>query len=527
MNKSEANKIITQSLDKIYGFAVSRTHDINDAKELSSEIVFEVYKSLLKQDNIVNINAYIWRISKNVYAHFTNEKKFSFSSDNMEYIPANDNFAEEIEKSETMGILRREITYLAETERKITILRYYEDKKVKEISKILDIPENTVKWHLSMSRKEIKKGMEKIRTTGETGIKPIRLINLSHSGTPGEKGDTSTFLAKSLTQNIAYAAYQKPRNINEIADELGVNPIFIKDEIDVLEEYGFMDKLPDGRYQTNIYIRIPSKEAYSVYNKIDFEYTELFTEKFFKPELEKITEIPDYLSVPDNDVNLLKWLITFKLAEKLIISSAADFEKYCVKRPDGGNYIAQAELLTEDTEEENVYWCCGPMTREINNDNMSIKSYQINCRFTDRIGGWKDNLDSDYSKLYFYLSGHLEEKPENVASYKRLLDKGYLIKTDSGYKCNIITCHDESKWEKSISKAPEEIKKLCYDYAKETAKADLLRQPPHMYPLIKDFSKNSAYGLKTKIAENLLNKGILKEPTAKQKKGLLTILFIK
>ena len=30
--------------------------------------------------------------------------------------------------------------------------------------------------------------------------------------------------------------------VNEIAEELGINPIFVEDEVAVLEEYGFMDK---------------------------------------------------------------------------------------------------------------------------------------------------------------------------------------------------------------------------------------------------------------------------------------------
>ena len=42
--------------------------------------------------------------------------------------------------------------------------------------------------------------------------------------------------------------------INEIAEELGINPIFVEDEVAVLEEYGYMDKLSGGKYRTNIYI---------------------------------------------------------------------------------------------------------------------------------------------------------------------------------------------------------------------------------------------------------------------------------
>ena len=155
-------------------------------------------------------------------------------------------------------ILRREITYLSRQQREIIVLHYFHDKKVKEIAVLLSLNENTVKWHLACSRKELISGMEKTRTTGTLGTEPIHLIDLGHRGYSGSKGDTSDFLAKVITQNIAYAAYHQPRSINEIAEELGINSIFVEDEVAVLEEYGFMDKLKNGKYRTNIRIYEPN-----------------------------------------------------------------------------------------------------------------------------------------------------------------------------------------------------------------------------------------------------------------------------
>ena len=134
--------------------------------------------------------------------------------------------------------------------------------------------------------------MERTRTTGTLGTEPIRFINMGHGGHAGSKGDTSNFLAKAITQNIAYAAYHQPRTINEIAEELGINPIFVEDEVAVLEEYGFMDKLAGGKYRTNIRIYVPNETSYRIYRRIEPEYSRLFAEKFFAPVLEKITEIP-------------------------------------------------------------------------------------------------------------------------------------------------------------------------------------------------------------------------------------------
>ncbi len=254
MNKNDADKIISSYVKKLFGFAMTRLSKIDEAEELAAEITLQVYESLLKQDNIENPDGYIYRIAKNVYAKHIDNKNIATAVDGIEYIPDSKDFTLELMNSESYGILRREITYLSKIQREIIVQHYFHNKKVREIAGLLSLNENTVKWHLACSRKELKTGMEKTRTTGTLGTEPIRFVNMGHNGTPGSKGDTSDFLAKAITQNIAYAAYHQPRTINEIAEELGVNPIFVEDEVAVLEEYGYMDKLQNGKYRTTIRI---------------------------------------------------------------------------------------------------------------------------------------------------------------------------------------------------------------------------------------------------------------------------------
>lgn len=254
MKKQDADKLISSYIKKLFGFAMSRLSKIDEAEELAAEITLQVYESLLKQDNIENPDGYIYRIAHNVYARYIDGRKQITAVDGLEYVPDSKDFTQEIIDSESYGILRREITFLSKQQREIIVLHYFHDKRVKEIAMLLSLNENTVKWHLACSRKELKMGMEKTRTTGTLGTEPIRFCNMGHNGCLGNKGDTSDFLAKVITQNIAYAAYHQPRTINEIAEELGINPIFVEDEVAVLEEYGFMDKLKGGKYRTNIRI---------------------------------------------------------------------------------------------------------------------------------------------------------------------------------------------------------------------------------------------------------------------------------
>ena len=70
MEKQLADKYIYQYMDRIFGFALDKLHTIDCARELASDIVYEVYRSFLKADSIVNIDGYVYRIARNVYAHY-------------------------------------------------------------------------------------------------------------------------------------------------------------------------------------------------------------------------------------------------------------------------------------------------------------------------------------------------------------------------------------------------------------------------------------------------------------------------
>ncbi len=526
MKKHEADRIISSYVKKLFGFAMSGLSKIDEAEELAAEITLQVYESLLRQDHIANLDGYIWRVARNVYARYIDGRKKHACVDGVEYLPDSRDFTAELIASESYGILRREITYLSKLQREIIVQHYFHDKKVREIAAMLSLNENTVKWHLACSRKELKMGMQKVRTTGNLGTEPIRFYNIGHSGSVGKNGDTATFLSKSLTQNIVYAAYHQPRGINEIAEELGVNPIFVDDEVAVLEEYGFMDRQKDGRYLANIQIYIPSKEADDIRKEINPKYSKIFAEKFYAPALESITEIPDFMKVPDNDLNLLKWAMVVFLSHKL--GPAEITNKYSVKRPDGGDYQAYASLLNEYIKEKgtyNKYWYCGDMWHNHYGDGIWWESWQFDCEYTDRSGFWMDNLTEDYDKLYHFLNGDLPENAANVESYQRLLDKGYLIKENGSYKVNIILCDSGNRWRGMIPNASEEIIRYSKEYARQATKAAILNQPKYMHEQISYCLQNSAQWLHTQVMELLVEMGVLTMPTPEQKKGLLTILF--
>jgi RNA polymerase sigma factor (sigma-70 family) len=163
LDKKQADKIITGYIEKIFGFAICKTTDVDKAEELASRITLDVYISLLKADNVNNIDGYIYRIAHNVYAQFVNEevKNRHISFNDIE-LPCEDDFSDSIEKDETFIRLQSEISCLSNIRREIVVMHYFQKLGLNEVAQKLNMPTGTVKWHLHDARSQIREGIERM-----------------------------------------------------------------------------------------------------------------------------------------------------------------------------------------------------------------------------------------------------------------------------------------------------------------------------------------------------------------------------
>ena len=65
MNKQEAERITTEYLKPVYGFALKRCRSLQDAEDLSQDIVLRIFTALLKREDIVDVQKYVWTIAHN------------------------------------------------------------------------------------------------------------------------------------------------------------------------------------------------------------------------------------------------------------------------------------------------------------------------------------------------------------------------------------------------------------------------------------------------------------------------------
>lgn len=536
MEKMQADSIIEYYMRPMYGFALKKMGNLAEAEELAAQIILEVYQVLCYKEDFIDINNYVSKIAHNVWVRYLKEKTKKKCETTLED-PLMSNCAEEIYKKmideETKGLLRREIAYLSRQQRNIIVDYYYKRKSIKEIASEMDLSEGTIKWNLFDIKKELKVGMRAIRTVGSLGINPIRFASMGHSGIPGERGDTRDFLSKVITQNIAYAAYHEPRSIKEIAEELGVSPVFIEDEIHTLEEYGFMERLPGGKYRTQIVIEDPLLSEKKAVHKLNKKYAKIFYEKYYKELLsleDKINQIGFYY--PDQDYNCLLWTLIPYVAQFLNFKEDERIkdEDVLIYRKDGGKYIAIARIdkALEVNYDEQKY--ISIYMRRGSEDEKKVQGWQVWTFWSGRNRGWRDNKYSDYVSMMYFIKGKLVENEVTEEVYSRLIEKEYLIQEDHGYKVNIVYFENKNQVEKLESILPrpsDEIRQLSLEYEQQIYEIKRRGYPSHVHKALRSLTQGSIISnLIPYVLEEMLQQGVLRLPTEKQRKGISTILFL-
>lgn len=490
MKKDRVDGIITEYLPKIYGFSVKKSFSYNEAEEICSDIISELYPSLIKSEEIFNLEGYVFRISEHVYSKYVSAKKRAdgISIDGMD-IPFFDDYDIDDFEEEKLR-LRREIAFLTKTRRNIIFSYYYENKTVPEIAKNLNMPVGTVKWHLNKAKNKIKEGFNMERKIGKLGLNPIEAEGFGHCGRPGNKGDTSYYLGDKLNLNIVYSVYYSPKTKEEIAEELGVTPVFIEDKIEMLENNGFLVREAGDKFTTYVQFHPETfslEQEENIYRK-KLEVAEKLAQNYVPKIREAVSEFAD-VYIPGGNRELFEaCAVFFAISWKCNLPIKKDISKYYIKTLDGGEYIANVVLPCTQRDKDYKpafpdkpsYCACGSMTRD--SRKYKIFSWAVDTRYCTRKGGWVNNRAEDYEYLYEFMTGMLSEN--NMAD-KEKIDRLREREFISDGKVNIMVmkgCFND--FSKSIPELDDDFKREIADYALEAAELEARDYPPQMQDLI-------------------------------------------
>lgn len=551
MNRQDVEKTITEYLKPIFGFALKRCKSIHDAEDLSQEIAIRAFRALLVKDDARDMGKFIWTVAHNTLSNYyrdTAKSMVGVSIDEVAELIA-DPYSEidTDDNTEAIHRLQTEIAYLSKLQRRIVISYYFENRKQADIAKELGIPLGTVKWHLFEAKKELKRGMDTMRKASELKFNPIKFHSYGINGSVGTKSPDE-FFRSTLSQNICYCVRNTAKTVNEIADDLGVSPVYVETEVEFLEEYGFLQAQQD-KYIVNFSISEATVELLTMQNDMYKRAAELFANDLYDELISTgILDDPDIwcgqtdqpISLTDSlkaDRNFLLWsLIPYIAAwsgEKLMDESIS-FEEVATIRPDGGHNIVHASVVPDEMvlPEDYVYmknWC-GPMWN--GGDHQMI--WQIDSEWSDRVSVKERNVSEEHERvitLYNWEDDHLLSEMD----YAWLSERGY-IKTNGDYNGMF-----KSSWQ-IVVLASNEIRdkllaigeriKVKYQTDFEAlkvpyAEAVLDSVPAHLrkvkeYEL--QFVFHSDGWFLVHCIMTLLKNGKLKEPTEGQRKSLTTLI---
>lgn len=551
MNREQAERITTEYLKPIYGFTVKRCANLQDAEDLTQEIALRAFRALIDKKNIESTEKFIWTVAHNTLANYYRNKAKTVIGIPIdafaEVLPSDGDIVSEIIEMESVRRLHMEIAYLSKLQRRIVIAYYYENQKQEAIAKELDIPLGTVKWHLFESKKDLKKGMDTMRTASELKFNPIKFVLCGTNGSPGTKGANNNFFRSALSQNIVYCVWKEAKSINEIADALGVSPVYVESEAEYLAEYGFLAEIK-GKYIGNILLDESNDKLIHLHDEMYQNAAKLFVNELFD-ELQSSGILKDERIVCGQtdkpispargdraDDNFVLWsLIPYisALSGESLMDKSISFEQAATIRPDGGHNICYASVLAPDVKPpiyfESMRNWCGPCWNAINGHTL----WQIDSEWS------AGRVDDTYpAKAKRVLSLFDRELNDNLSKeeYAFLAEQGF-IKTNGEYDGMFksawqIVWLRNTQIQKELISIGDRIKEKHWDtlqmMREPFVKAVLDATPKHLHTMQK-------YGLQYTFfsdgwfvlhcLKDLVRSGRLKLPTEEQRRSLTTIII--
>ena len=174
VGKNELNieKIINDFSSSLYRFVKNNNYYGNnsyylnkeDIEEIVSESFFVLWNNYKKLDLSDNISNYLCGVSRNILLKKLRKNKIFNKNVNIEdyqnILDSKKDVEDMFYEQERISFMENIVLGLDSESREIFILYYYEQRKVKEISKILNISESKVKTKLYRIRKKLKKELK-------------------------------------------------------------------------------------------------------------------------------------------------------------------------------------------------------------------------------------------------------------------------------------------------------------------------------------------------------------------------------
>lgn len=415
---------VSEYTEDLLAWAIRRCDNMEDAEDLVSETQLAALSYLARGGVIDDLRAWLFSVLRRRWNDCLRRKYRSVTVS----IGEDFDIADDMEidgdllRSETAEEVRRGVAFLGEQYRTILVRHYFRGETVADIAASLGIPAGTVKSRLDFGRKQMKKGMENMKTYSEQSYMP-KFLKICNSGSCGANMEPTNLVEHDvLGQNLLIAAYEKPISVTDLARAVGVAAAYVEPVVEKLVREELMRRMGDGRVYTDFiiytmrdhYISNPDKERFCDDNM-----------DRYLPPMQKAIELfrqTDYYS------ERLERFMLIDITISAVWNAGEPHRKpqICPERPNGGRWIAFGTVsdltLTEEEEIPSAYrsrenWGLG-----------GIRRTQI-----DRYAGGRDLAmftydtalnPNGFGKLYSLGCHTFMENEEAFLQLAYLLEKG-------------------------------------------------------------------------------------------------------
>ena len=262
MNTQEAQLFDSGLMEATYLWCYRHVGNTHDAEDLSQEILLEAIISYRKAcgrgEPPAAFYPWFWGLAQNRLRLFYRSRKKQavflgasvgdLSDSEVSYFDLCD-IDEALVAEEERARLTYELSLLSRIQRECVVLYYLQSRSVKEIAACLGIPEGTVKSRLFDARKNLKKGMEEPMENIETKNKRLSYApaDLNMCGSNNIPSHWH-FLQDTMVKQILVACAYEGKTVREIAETIGVAPVYFEDKIDYLLQHKFIKETAPSTY---------------------------------------------------------------------------------------------------------------------------------------------------------------------------------------------------------------------------------------------------------------------------------------
>ena len=486
------HRLSDELINSTYLYCYKRLSDTNTAQDLAQEILFEAVKAIRGGTKIESFYPWYWRLAANRYARYI-DRKNSDSSTPIETLGGSvavydDTESRLIFESDCKSLYYA-LSRAAKIHRQIIVMYYYSQLPLAEIANRLALPVGTVKSRLFEAKRKLKERIDNVNTLGKSSFAPAE-FNCCFGFNCSKQ---NMLMNEKIAEQIVIICRNEPKTVNEIADEMGVAPVYLESFIDKLLDAQIFKEPTRGKYQTDVLVfhrRDYDKACAASANAfLSLNMGEKITNALYSVK-DEITAQKFYGN--DFDYSYLLWILYVYAADKIgvrCLERYSDKWRGKIAENNGKQFRMSCQYCYADEQFESAMpkISCRPWSNLHNWFNTDkygkveyINDFEVDCIFGNRNG----LINSENVSLILRLAEnpdlHLNEYEKTMAA--ALIEHGILKKQDDSLTVMIPIISDITAFGKIEQIIDRVISPLVPDYCDAIANGAENALLPHTRP---------------------------------------------